>query len=242
MQNAGLAALGLDWRYLAFEVRPDDLREAIAGAKAMRYLGLNLTVPHKLLAVPMVDALDESARVWGAVNTIRFEGRDADGVWQPLRVFAETTPEQIRAHGFNTDADAVVRSISEDLGLGLAGASVLLLGAGGAGRVAALKLAAENVAELFLIKRHGVYPLCSHTHGTRHVPVLRYRTYLEAERRLFEHGAARLPCLLGFRRRPREVGANSFRWRHAEVVVLRLIGQAFVFVLGDDRQDAHEGE
>ena len=153
MQNAGLAALGLDWRYLAFEVRPDDLREAIAGAKAMRYLGLNLTVPHKLLAVPMVDALDESARVWGAVNTIRFEGRDADGVWQPLRVFAETTPEQIRAHGFNTDADAVVRSISEDLGLGLAGASVLLLGAGGAGRVAALKLAAENVAELFLINR-----------------------------------------------------------------------------------------
>ena len=62
MQNAGIAALGLDWRYLAFDVLPDNLRSAIAGAKAMRFLGLNLTVPHKLLALEMVDVLDASAR------------------------------------------------------------------------------------------------------------------------------------------------------------------------------------
>src|SRR5215467_1556612 len=72
MQNAGIASLGLNWRYLAFEVHPDDLGEAIAGAKAMNFIGLNLTIPHKLLAVEMVEALDESARQWGAVNTIRF--------------------------------------------------------------------------------------------------------------------------------------------------------------------------
>jgi shikimate dehydrogenase len=46
MQNAGLAALGLNWRYLAFEVDPDNLRAAIQGAKAMNFVGLNLTVPH----------------------------------------------------------------------------------------------------------------------------------------------------------------------------------------------------
>lgn len=153
MQNAGLAALGLDWRYLAFEVRPDELRGAIAGAKSMRFLGLNLTVPHKLLALEMVDVLDESAQTWGAVNTIRFEGRRADGVWQPLGAFPDTAPEQVRSRGFNTDADAMTRSIAENLGLPLAGASVLLLGAGGVGRVAALKLAAQGVAELFLVNR-----------------------------------------------------------------------------------------
>lgn len=153
MQNAGLAALGLNWRYLACEVRPDDLRTAIAGAKAMRYLGLNLTVPHKLLALDMVEALDESAKTWGAVNTIRFEGRDPGGVWQPLREFGDTTPEKVRANGFNTDAEAITRSVREDLGLELQGARVLLLGVGGAGRVTALKLAAEGVAELFLINR-----------------------------------------------------------------------------------------
>jgi shikimate dehydrogenase len=75
MQNAGLAALGLDWRYLAFEVHPEELRAALGGAKAMGLIGLNLTVPHKLLAVEMMDVLDESAREWGAVNTVRFEGR-----------------------------------------------------------------------------------------------------------------------------------------------------------------------
>jgi shikimate dehydrogenase len=153
MQNAALAALGLDWRYLAFEVSPDDLRIAIDGAKAMKFVGLNLTVPHKLLALEMVDTLDESARAWGAVNTIRFEGRDADGVWRALHELGNDVAGEIRSQGFNTDADAIVQSLREDLKLGLAGAKVMLLGAGGAGRVAALKLAAENVGELFLINR-----------------------------------------------------------------------------------------
>jgi shikimate dehydrogenase len=152
MQNAGLAALGLDWRYVAFDVDPENLRAAIQGAKAMNFIGLNLTVPHKLLAVDMVDVLDESAKGWGAVNTIRFEGRDEHGAWLPLREFAEA-PRETRSHGFNTDADAITRALREDLGLELRGAKILLLGAGGAGRTAALKLASEGVSELWLVNR-----------------------------------------------------------------------------------------
>src|SRR5213075_3193040 len=78
MQNAGIAALGLNWRYLAFEVHSDSLASAIAGAKAMKFVGLNLTVPHKLLAVGMVEVMDDSAKQWGAVNTIRFEAKNAE--------------------------------------------------------------------------------------------------------------------------------------------------------------------
>ena len=138
MHNAAFAALGLDWRYLAFEVDPKNLRAAIEGARAMNFAGLNLTVPHKLLAVDMVDELDTSAKTWGAVNTIKFTpGQD----------------EKVRAVGFNTDADGLANSLREDLKVELRGAKVLLLGAGGAGRTAALKLAAENVAELFLVNR-----------------------------------------------------------------------------------------
>lgn len=133
MHNAAFAALGLNWRYLAFEVDPKNLRAAIAGAKAMNFVGINLTVPHKLLTVDMVDELDTSAKIWGAVNTIKFE------------------PD--RAIGFNTDADGLANSLREDLKMELRGAKVLLLGAGGAGRTAALKLAAENVSELFLVNR-----------------------------------------------------------------------------------------
>jgi len=151
MQNAGIAALGLNWRYLAFDVHPDNLAVALAGAKAMKFIGVNLTVPHKLLAVSMVDVLDQSATTWGAVNTIRFEGKDGAGNWQPLALVQE--PIEIRSHGFNTDADAITQSLREDLNVRLANVSVLLLGAGGAGRVAALKLAAEGVSELFLVNR-----------------------------------------------------------------------------------------
>jgi len=133
MHNAAFAALGLNWRYVACEVDPRRLRAAIAGAQAMGFAGLNLTVPHKLLALEMVDVLDDSAKCWGAVNTIRFDEQGATG--------------------FNTDADAIVTSLREDLSAQLRGAKVLLLGAGGAGRTAALKLAAENVAELFLVNR-----------------------------------------------------------------------------------------
>ena len=152
MHNPAMAALGLNWRYLAFEVHPDNLRNAIAGAKAMNFVGLNLTVPHKLLAVELVDILDDTARKWGAVNTIRFEGKNSDGQWQPIHSFSEA-PKEIRAHGFNTDADAIMRALREDLGFEPGGKSVLLLGAGGAGRVAALKLAEEGVGELYLVNR-----------------------------------------------------------------------------------------
>jgi shikimate dehydrogenase len=133
MHNAAFAALGLNWRYFAFEVEPKNLRAAIDGAKAMNFAGINLTVPHKLLAMEMMDALDESAKKWGAVNTIKFNEKGAIG--------------------FNTDADAIVSALREDLKLELRGAKVLLLGVGGAGQTAALKLASENIAELFLVNR-----------------------------------------------------------------------------------------
>jgi shikimate dehydrogenase len=138
MHNAAFTALGLNWRYLAFEVDPKNLRAAIEGARVMGFTGLNLTVPHKLLAVDMVDALDESAKKWGAVNTIKFEPAP-DG--------------RIRTLGFNTDAEGLAVSLEQDLGIELAGSKVLLLGAGGAGRTAALKFAEEGVTELFLVNR-----------------------------------------------------------------------------------------
>lgn len=152
MQNAGIAALGLKWSYLAFEVHPDKLREALAEAKELKLIGVNLTVPHKLLAVDMMDALDESARTWGAVNTVRFEAKNAQGAWRPLAEFARP-PQELRAHGFNTDADAITRALKEDLDTEVRGAKVLLLGAGGAGRTAALKLASEGAGEIFLVNR-----------------------------------------------------------------------------------------
>lgn len=153
MQNEGIRRLGLDWRYLAFDVRPGDLAAAILGAQRMGFVGLNLTVPHKEEALGLVDALDASARDWGAVNTIRFEGRRSEGCWESLAHSEADVFEERRSVGFNTDADAVARALEEDLALKLGGLSALVVGVGGAGRVAALKLAAAGARCLFLVNR-----------------------------------------------------------------------------------------
>lgn len=153
VQNEGVRRLGLDWRYLAFDVRPGDLASVILGARGMGFVGLNLTVPHKEAALGLVDELDVSAREWGAVNTIRFEGRRAGGCWESLAHAEADGFEERRSVGFNTDADAVERALEEDLGLRVDGLSALVVGVGGAGRAAALKLASAGARCLFLVNR-----------------------------------------------------------------------------------------
>src|SRR5262245_27982125 len=72
MHNAALGSLGLDFRYLAFAVAPQDLGSAIAGVSALGTRGLNVTIPHKeaVLAHCQPDPLAERV---GAVNTLLFE-------------------------------------------------------------------------------------------------------------------------------------------------------------------------
>lgn len=152
MHNAAFGAAGLDWCYLACEASPEFLRQALEGARHLGFCGVNLTVPHKLLAVPMMDDLDESARAWGAVNTVVFETQTVTGEWVPVGQASEIGPH-LRSKGYNTDADALVRSLKEDLHIEPRSARVLLLGAGGAGRAAALRLADEGVQELWLVNR-----------------------------------------------------------------------------------------
>jgi shikimate dehydrogenase len=154
MQNAGIAALGLNWRYLACDVHPSHLRAAIEGAKTMGFIGLNLTVPHKLLAVEMLESIDEQAKQLGAVNTIVFETPNADGAWVPVGTVPSDKGAPVRSHGFNTDANAIIQSLQEEFQWkSLRGATVLLLGAGGAARAAALRLAAEGIGKLYIVNR-----------------------------------------------------------------------------------------
>jgi shikimate dehydrogenase len=152
MHNAALHSLGLNWRYVACEVNPERLREAIDGARHLGFIGLNLTVPHKQLAVSIVDELDVSAQEWGAVNTVVFGFYNADGQWTPVGQ-GDPGAAPVLARGYNTDADAIIRALNEDLGIEPRSSRVLLLGAGGAGRAAALRLAAENVSVLYLVNR-----------------------------------------------------------------------------------------
>jgi shikimate dehydrogenase len=135
MHNAALATLsGFDgWRYFPFDVPPADLAAALDIMGSYDFHGINLTVPHKVLALGMVSSLDAGADEVGAVNTLLREGAG----WR----------------GFNTDGYGLATGIREDLGLGLAGTPVVLLGAGGAARGAAVECLREGCAGLWIANR-----------------------------------------------------------------------------------------
>ena len=85
MHNASFEALGLDYRYLAFDVNEATLPTAVAGLKALGARGFNLTMPDKNLMVSLCDDLSTAARIIGAVNTVvnengRLIGHNTDGI------------------------------------------------------------------------------------------------------------------------------------------------------------------
>lgn len=132
IHTAAIEALGLDAAYLAFDVAPDALGDAVAGLRALGARGANLTVPHKQAVIPLLDAVEPSAAAIGAVNTIVRDGA--------------------RLVGANTDAPGLVRSLA-DAGFDTAGAHVLVVGAGGAARAAAVGLAEAGAAHVTVAAR-----------------------------------------------------------------------------------------
>lgn len=119
MHNAAFKELGLNCAYFALRVPKSLLADAIAGIRAMGLAGLNVTIPHKINVVDMLDELDESASLVGAVNTVK--------------------NDRGKLIGYNTDGDGALRALEEKIG-SLSGKEVLLLGAGGAARAIAFSL------------------------------------------------------------------------------------------------------
>lgn len=113
MHNAAFKELGLNFCYLPFHVKPERLKDAIEGVRALNIRGLNVTVPHKERVIEYLDELSEEAKYIGAVNTIL----NREGFLT----------------GYNTDSFGFVRSLVEE-GLKIEDRIFLILGAGGASR------------------------------------------------------------------------------------------------------------
>ncbi len=134
MHNAGLEFLHLPYLYGRLRVSPENLQEAFQILRQQDFIGWNLTLPHKLLALDLLDGLDPSAEQLRAVNTV---------VNQSGRLF-----------GFNTDGRGLVAAIGESFGCTIPSVRIALLGAGGgAGQAAARYLAELNVPSLILLNR-----------------------------------------------------------------------------------------
>jgi len=121
----------LDWRYLTFEVGPEDLGDAIRGLKALGFYGGHFSDPHKQTVIPLLDRITETAAAAGAVN-IFF--RDGDALV-----------------GDNVEGKAVLLAIGRLIGP--AGKRFVLLGAGKLARATALELAAAGAGEIIIVNR-----------------------------------------------------------------------------------------
>lgn len=139
LHHAALAAMSQSdsrfatWSYFRFDVPPVDLPQALSKLHARKFRGLNLTVPHKVLAVPHLVGIDPRAAEVGAVNTLLWTERG----W----------------YGHNTDGYGLAMGLREDLSVDLKDRHVVLLGAGGAARGAAVECLRRGCASLTVTNR-----------------------------------------------------------------------------------------
>lgn len=130
MHNAVFRALSLNSVYTAFRVPPKDLPKAVEGMRALGFGGANVTIPHKVAILPLLDRLAEEARLIGAVNTVKIDGG---------------------LEGHNTDGIGALRALREG-GADPRGKRVLILGSGGAARAIVMALALRGgVASLTIL-------------------------------------------------------------------------------------------
>lgn len=124
MQSAAFRAAGLDdWSYELRDVPPGELADAVAELRGGGYAGANVTIPHKVAVIELLDEVDHVARAAGAVNCI------------------VSRPERLA--GFNTDVAGIVAAAAE---AGYRGGEVVVLGAGGSARAVAVALTGQPVA------------------------------------------------------------------------------------------------
>ncbi|MGC6424255.1 MAG: shikimate dehydrogenase [Lentimonas sp.] len=139
MHNAALAKMRAqdsrftDWTYFRFEVPPEDLPEALPLFHKHNFLGLNLTIPHKVDALSLIKGISPDAECMGAVNTL---------VW-----------DEFGYDGFNTDGYGLKTGLMQDLGVSMKGATVVLLGSGGAARAAAVQCVLDGCEKLYIGNR-----------------------------------------------------------------------------------------
>lgn len=132
IHNAGFAAAGLDWVFVALPVTAGDIGAAVGGARALGLAGLSVTMPHKATVSTHLDEVQPDAAALDAVNCVIRSGD--------------------RLIGANTDGPGFVDALAAE-GVGLEGRRVLVLGAGGAGRAVIRAVAGAGAAEIGVVNR-----------------------------------------------------------------------------------------
>ena len=143
---------GLAWRYINFEVEPQDLEQAVRGARALKFAGFNCSLPHKVAVIQHLDGLGDSASIMGAVNcVVRRDGRYI---------------------GENTDGKGFLKSLSEKADPRKK--NIVLFGAGGAARAVGVETALAGARCITVVNR-------SEIRGQELVELLNQKTPADAQ-------------------------------------------------------------
>lgn len=132
MHNAVFDELGMNYVYVPFHVRAEDLKAALEGFKALNIAGINITIPHKQRVIPILDEISKEAEMIGAVNTLVFE--------EGLII------------GHNTDARGFIEAVYEVVDEKIEGNAVVL-GAGGAARAVVVGLVNAGFSPIMIANR-----------------------------------------------------------------------------------------
>ncbi|WP_313577442.1 shikimate dehydrogenase [Lacrimispora sp.] len=127
MYNYCFEKLGLDYAYLAFDIKVEEVEKAIDAIKTFRMRGCNVTMPCKNEAVKYMDELSPAARIIGAVNTI--------------------VNENGRLTGHITDGQGFVDNL-RDHGVEITGKKIIVCGGGGAAAAIQVQCALEGAREI----------------------------------------------------------------------------------------------
>lgn len=123
---------GKEGSYVLLETPEAGLPERLRQLRSEGYAGCNVTIPHKVAVMPLLDGVAKEAAAIGAVNTIHFTGQGA--------------------FGYNTDYFGFGRMLEYN-GIDVAGKTAVVLGSGGAARAVLSYLKAQQAAELYLVTR-----------------------------------------------------------------------------------------
>ena len=134
MHNEACRQLGLDYAYLAFDVKEEQMRTAVEGLRTMGARGFNITMPGKSIMCQLADEVSPAAKICGACNTIVND----DGVLK----------------AYTTDGVGFMRAVAEN-GVDIIGKKMTLLGAGGAAVSMLVQAALDGVEEIFVFNRPG---------------------------------------------------------------------------------------
>lgn len=133
LHNTAIVQEGINYVFVALPVKPENLKDAVIGLRALGFVGVTVTMPYKTAIIPFLDVLDESVKLVGAANNI--------------------VVKDDKIVGYNTDMIGFIKCLKrQDVSIG--GKNVVIFGAGGAARAVTAAAYKENAASFTVLGRN----------------------------------------------------------------------------------------